>query len=180
MSRIGNKIIPIPAGVTVSVKDSVVSVKGPKGTMTVSVNPGIAVEVKDGHVHVTRPDDLQQTKENHGTVRAHINNAITGVTTGFVKKLEIVGIGYRGVLRGADLVLSIGFSHEVVITPDAGAKIIVVDPTNVTIEGMDRQAVGQTAARIRMVREPEPYQGKGIKYKGEHIIRKEGKRAGKK
>ncbi len=180
MSRIGNKVIPVPAGVTITQKDGIVTVKGPKGSLDVALESGCTIELSEGHVHVKRPNDDQQTRENHGTVRALIHNAIVGVTVGFKKQLEIVGIGFKGQLQGQNLLLNIGYSHDVVIVPDKGAKIIVVDPTNITVEGADRQAVGQTAARIRACREPEPYQGKGIKYKGEHIIRKEGKRAGKK
>jgi len=180
MSRIGNKIIEIPAGVTVDIKDNNITVKGPKGTLTNTFNPHITYKVEGNHLTVCRPDDSIAMKTIHGTTRALLHNMVVGVSEGFKKKLEIVGIGYRAAMRGENLVLNIGYSHEVVITPDPGAKITTPSQTEVLVEGADRQAVGQTAARIRAVRKPEPYKGKGIKYENEFILRKEGKRAGKK
>lgn len=177
MSRIGLKIVEIPAGVKIEEVNKVLKISGPKGALEVAIPEHIKYEIKDNHLHFTRDNEEKQTKQNHGTVRANVHNAIVGVDKGYSKQLEIVGIGYRASLRGANLVLNIGYSHEVVITPDAGVKIVVPDPLKITVEGISRQAVGQTAARIRAVRRPEPYQGKGIHYKGEHIIRKEGKRA---
>lgn len=180
MSRIGHKVINIPAGTTVDVNTNVVTVKGPKGELTTTFNPMFTYEINGTELTVKRPNDLKQTKALHGTTRALLHNMVVGVSEGFKKTLIIVGIGYRAQMRGNDLVLNIGYSHEVVITPEAGVKITCTSATELVVEGCDRQAVGQTAARIRAVREPEPYNGKGIMFKDEHIIRKEGKRAGKK
>lgn len=180
MSRIGHKVINIPAGTTVDVNGNVLTVKGPKGELTQTFNPLFTYEINGTELTVKRPNDLKQTKALHGTTRALLSNMVVGVSEGFKKTLVIVGIGYRAQMRGNDLVLNIGYSHEVVITPDKGVTITCTSVTEVNVEGCDRQAVGQTAARIRAVREPEPYNGKGIMFKGEHIIRKEGKRAGKK
>ena len=180
MSRIGHKVINIPAGRTVDVNTNVVTVKGPKGELTTTFNPMFTYEINGTELTVKRPNDLKQTKALHGTTRALLHNMVVGVSEGFKKTLIIVGIGYRAQMRGNDLVLNIGYSHEVVITPEQGVKITCTSATELVVEGCDRQAVGQTAARIRAVREPEPYNGKGIMFKDEHIIRKEGKRAGKK
>ena len=180
MSRIGHKVINIPAGTTVDVNKNVVTVKGPKGALTTTFNPMFTYEINGTELTVKRPNDLKQTKALHGTTRALLHNMVVGVSEGFKKSLIIVGIGYRAQMRGNDLVLNIGYSHEVVITPEQGVKITCTSATELVVEGCDRQAVGQTAARIRAVREPEPYNGKGIMFKDEHIIRKEGKRAGKK
>jgi large subunit ribosomal protein L6 len=181
MSRIGNKSLTFPKGVALKVTDRVVEVKGPKGALSIPLPEGIDIEVDATHAHLTRPDDSKHYKQNHGTTRALIHNAIVGVSEGYEKRLEIVGIGYKAAIDpDGSLRLNIGYSHQVVITPRPGVKITAPDPTRVFVNGIDRQAVGETAANIRAVREPEPYQGKGIKYAGEHIIRKEGKRAGKK
>ncbi|MCI6358300.1 MAG: 50S ribosomal protein L6 [Erysipelotrichaceae bacterium] len=180
MSRIGNRIITIPAGVTIENNNNTVTVKGPKGTLTNTFNHHMVIKVEGEHMTVARPDDSITMKTIHGTTRALLHNMVVGVSEGFKKKLVIVGIGYRAAMRGENLVLNIGYSHEVVIEPDAGVKISTPSITEVVIEGADRQAVGQTAARIRAVRKPEPYKGKGIKYENEFILRKEGKRAGKK
>ena len=180
MSRIGNRIITIPAGVTIENNNNTVTVKGPKGTLTNTFNPHMVIKVEGEHMTVARPDDSITMKTIHGTTRALLHNMVVGVSEGFKKKLVIVGIGYRAAMRGENLVLNLGYSHEVVIEPDAGVKISTPSITEVVIEGADRQAVGQTAARIRAVRKPEPYKGKGIKYENEFILRKEGKRAGKK
>ena len=181
MSRIGKKPIVIPAGVTVTVKDgNVVEVTGPKGTLTNTFISDIKIEVNGNECVLTRPDDSIKMKTFHGTTRALLNNMVIGVSEGFKKQLEIVGIGYRAALRGKNLVLNIGYSHEVVITPLEGVTITVIDPTHLEISGADKQKVGQIASQIRAVREPEPYLGKGIKYDDEVILRKEGKRASKK
>ena len=180
MSRIGHKVINIPAGTTVDVNTNVVTVKGPKGELTTTFNPMFTYEINGTELTVKRPNDLKQTKALHGTTRALLHNMVVGVSEKKKKSLIIVGIGYRAQMRGNDLVLNIGYSHEVVITPEQGVKITCTSATELVVEGCDRQAVGQTAARIRAVREPEPYNGKGIMFKDEHIIRKEGKRAGKK
>ena len=178
MSRIGNKHITLPAGVTVAVEGACVKVSGPKGTLEVPVNHGISVEVEGTIVVCKRANDLKQTKQNHGTTRANIHNAVVGVSEGYKKSLEMRGIGYKAQLQGTNVVLWAGYSHTVTIKPNEGVKVTLVSPTEIDIEGIDKQAVGQTAARIREVRPPEPYLGKGIRYKDEHVVTKEGKRAG--
>lgn len=180
MSRIGNKIITIPAGTTVSFEGNVATVKGPKGTLTATFNENMEFHVEGDTITVKRPNDSKTMKELHGTTRANLNNMIVGVSTGFQKRLNIIGIGYRAQMRGTNLVLNIGYSHEIVVTPKDGVTISTPSATEVVVDGIDRQAVGQTAAVIRAYREPEPYNGKGIKYSDEVILRKEGKRAGKK
>ena len=180
MSRIGHKVIHIPAGTTVEVNGNTIVAKGPKGTETETFDPRFTYEINGDELRVIRSNDEKQTKALHGTTRALLHNMIVGVTEGFKKELVIVGIGYRAQMKGTYLNLFIGYSHDVLITPEPGVKITCPSATEVTVEGTNRQAVGQTAARIRAVREPEPYKGKGIMYKNEHIIRKEGKRAGKK
>lgn len=180
MSRIGNKLIHLPEGVTLEVNGNVATVKGPKGTLNVTLNHGITVEVEGNVVKVVRESDVKQIKQNHGTTRANLNNAVVGVHEGYKKVLQMEGIGYKAVMQGNDVVLSAGYSHTVTITPNEGVKIEVAMVNNkpeLTVSGIDKQAVGQTAARIREVRPPEPYLGKGIRYKGERIILKEGKRA---
>lgn len=177
MSRIGRKPIAIPSGVTLNINGSTVEVKGPKGTLTRTFDPRITVEVKENEIHVTRPDDSITMKSLHGTTRALLHNMVVGVSEGFTKKLEIVGIGYRATLRGNLLVLNMGYSHEVVITPYEGVTITCPDNTHVIVSGPDKERVGQQASEIRAVRKPEPYLGKGIKYADEVILRKEGKRA---
>ena len=178
MSRIGNKHITLPAGVTVAVEASSVKVTGPKGTLVVPVNHGISVEVEGTTVVVKRANDLKQTKQNHGTTRANIHNAVVGVSEGYKKSLEMRGIGYKAQMQGANVVLWAGYSHTVTIKPNEGVKITLPSATEIDVEGIDKQAVGQTAARIREVRRPEPYLGKGIRYKNEYVATKEGKRAG--
>ena len=177
MSRIGNKHIELPAGVTVVQEGNTAKVTGPKGTLSVSLNSGIEMKVEGNIVTFTRQNEQKQTKQNHGTVRANVHNAVVGVSEGYKKALEMRGIGYKAQLQGEDLVLWAGYSHTITIKPNAGVKIVIVDPTNISVEGIDKQAVGQTAARIREVRPPEPYLGKGIRYKGEYVATKEGKRA---
>lgn len=180
MSRIGNKLIQLPEGVTLEVNGSVVTVKGPKGSLDVTLNNGISLEIEGNIVKVLRESDAKQIKQNHGTSRANLNNAVVGVHEGYKKVLQMEGIGYKAVMQGNDVVLSAGYSHTVTIKPNEGVKIevgMVNNKPELTVSGIDKQAVGQTAARIREVRPPEPYLGKGIRYKGEHIILKEGKRA---
>ena len=177
MSRIGNKHIDLPAGVTVVQEGNKAKVSGPKGTLFVPINSGIEMKLEGTVVTFTRQNEQKQTKQNHGTVRANVHNAVVGVSQGYKKSLEMRGIGYKAQLQGNNLVLWAGYSHTVTIVPDAGVKVVIVDPTNIDVEGIDKQAVGQTAARIREVRPPEPYLGKGIRYKGEYVATKEGKRA---
>ena len=177
MSRIGLKVINLPAGVTINQANGVATVTGPKGTLTVQVPSVITVKVEGTEVHCSRANEQKHTKQLHGTVRANIADAVTGVTEGFKKELTIVGIGYRAAMRGENVVMNVGYSHEIVIKPEPTVKITCKDANNIIVEGISKQAVGQTAALIRGTREPEPYNGKGVMYKGEHIIRKEGKRA---
>ena len=178
MSRIGNKHITLPAGVSVAVEGASVKVSGPKGSLVVPVNHGISVEVEGTTVVCKRANDLKQTKQNHGTTRANIHNAVVGVSEGYKKSLEMRGIGYKAQMQGSNIVLWAGYSHTVTIKPNEGVKVTCVSPTEIDVEGIDKQAVGQTAARIREVRSPEPYLGKGIRYKDEYVATKEGKRAG--
>ena len=178
MSRIGNKHIELPAGVTVAVEGASVKVSGPKGSLVVPVNHGITAEVEGTTVVCKRANDLKQTKQNHGTTRANIHNAVVGVSEGYKKSLEMRGIGYKAQMQGENVVLWAGYSHTVTIKPNKGVKVTCVSPTEIDVEGIDKQAVGQTAARIREVRPPEPYLGKGIRYKNEYVATKEGKRAG--
>lgn len=179
MSRIGLKVINVPAGVTLKEENGVMSVTGPKGTLTVRIPEVIKVAIEGSSVKCTRTNEEKHTKQLHGTTRANLADAIEGVTNGFKKELVIVGIGYRAAMRGNDIVMNVGYSHEIVIKPEPTVKISCPSATEVVVEGLSKQAVGQTAALIRATREPEPYNGKGVMYKGEHIIRKEGKRAGK-
>lgn len=177
MSRIGNKHIELPAGVSVVEENGFAKVSGPKGTLLVSLNSGIEMKVEGNIVSFKRQNEQKQTKQNHGTVRANVHNAVVGVSEGYKKSLEMKGIGYKAQMQGNNVVLWAGYSHTITIVPDNGVTIKVVDPTNIDVEGIDKQAVGQTAARIREVRPPEPYLGKGIRYKGEYVATKEGKRA---
>lgn len=177
MSRIGLKPIVLPEGVSVEVKEHAVSVKGAKGELSVAVPANVSVEVEGGVVHCKRAGDSPDDRAQHGTVRANIANAVKGVSEGFVKELEISGIGYRCQVQGKNLVLYVGFSHPVTIAPVEGVTVTAKDETHIKVEGIDRQKVGQVAALIHDTKRPEPYGGKGIKYKGEVIIRKEGKRA---
>ena len=178
MSRIGRLPIVVPAGVDVKVDGSTVTVKGPKGTLTGTYNSKMAIELNDGHITVTRPDDTKENRALHGLTRTLIANMVAGVHTGYKKELEIVGIGYRAALQGKDLVLNVGYSHQVTMTPPEGITIEVPGPNKIVINGYDKQLVGQFASEVRGVRPPEPYKGKGIKYADEVVRRKEGK-AGK-
>ncbi len=180
MSRIGRKVIAIPAGVTVAVEaGNVVRVKGPKGELTQQIAPAISVNVEAGEIKVTRPDDQKENKAMHGLYRTLISNMVTGVTGGFIKELEIVGTGYRAQLQGTNLLLNVGYSHPVEMLPPQGISFEVPAPNKIVVKGYDKQAVGAMAANVRRVREPEPYMGKGIRYAGEVIKLKEGKAAGK-
>ena len=175
MSRIGNKPVVIPAGVTVDLKDNTVTVKGPKGELSYTFNQNISLEQREGEVVFTRPDDSKENKTIHGTTRAVFNNMVVGVTEGFQKELELIGVGYRAQLQGKNLVLNVGYSHPVEFTPEEGVEIEVPSNTKVIVKGYDKQKVGELAANIRGVRPPEPYKGKGIRYVDEFVRRKEGK-----
>ena len=177
MSRIGKLPIQIPSGVTVTVSDDhVVTVKGPKGTLAQSVNNQMGLEIKDGIMHVTRPNDLKQFRAMHGLYRALIHNMVVGVTTGFTKNLELVGVGYRAQADNpSQLTINIGFSHPVILEAPENITFETPAPTKIVIKGINKQQVGNLAADIRAIRKPEPYLGKGIKYENEHIRRKEGK-----
>jgi large subunit ribosomal protein L6 len=180
MSRIGRKPIPVPAGVEVSIQGRTVTVKGPKGELSHTVAEPIAVErAEDGSLVVHRPNDERQAKELHGLSRTLIANLIVGVTEGYRKTLEIAGTGYRVTAKGADLEFALGFSHPVLVTAPEGITFTVERPTVFHVSGIDKQQVGEVAAKIRKIRPPEPYKGKGVKYQGEVIRRKAGK-AGKK
>ena len=178
MSRIGKHPIAVPAGVEVKVDGSTVTVKGPKGTLTKEFKPSMSIVVDGGFVAVTRPDDEKENRALHGLTRTLIHNMIEGVTNGFKKELEINGVGYRAAKQGSDLVMNIGYSHQVIVPEVDGITIEVPAPNKIVISGPDKQQVGQFAAEVREKRPPEPYKGKGIKYADEHIRRKEGK-AGK-
>ena len=180
MSRVGNKVINLPEGVSINVNGTSVSVTGPKGTLTRDFSSLITINVNDKEVTVTRANDEKHTKQLHGTTRALLNGMVEGVSKGFTKQLEIKGIGYRAQLKGNDIVLNIGYSHQVTINAVEGVKFEVPSQTEINVSGIDKQKVGQIAAVIRSVREPEPYGGKGIMYKGEKVRRKVGKKAGKK
>ena len=179
MSRIGLKPIAIPAGVDFSINGNTVTVKGPNGTLTLDKHPNITVSDDGREVNVSRPDDNKENRSLHGLTRSLIANMVEGVTNGFKKVLEVNGVGYRVQLQGSNLVMNLGFSHQVIMTPPEGVKVECPSATQIIISGADKQAVGQFAAQVREKRPPEPYKGKGIKYAEEHIRRKEGK-AGKK
>ena len=179
MSRIGLKPIAIPAGVDFSINGNNVTVKGPNGTLTLDKHPNISVSVEGSEINVARPNDNKDNRALHGLTRSLIANMVEGVTNGFKKVLEVNGVGYRVQLQGSNLVMNLGYSHQVIMTPPEGVKIECPSATQIIISGADKQAVGQFAAQVREKRPPEPYKGKGIKYAEEHIRRKEGK-AGKK
>jgi large subunit ribosomal protein L6 len=178
MSRIGRLPIPIPSGVDISIDGQAVSVKGPKGTLSHVVAEPIVVERNEGVLNVTRPNDEGKVRALHGLSRTLVANMVTGVTQGYSKTLEIVGVGYRVAAKGKNLEFSLGFSHPVVIEPPEGITFRVEAPTRFVVEGIDKQLVGETAARIRKLRKPDPYKGKGVRYQGEVVRRKVGK-AGK-
>jgi len=177
MSRVGNRIISIPTGVTVSVDGNTVTVKGPKGELSTVINENITVNINENEITLTRKND--NYKNFHGTANANINNMIVGVTNGFEKKLESVGVGYRFQLKGAQLVVTAGYSHPVNVDIPAGITLEVPSNTELFVRGIDKQLVGEFAANVRKIRKPEPYKGKGIRYADEHIRRKEGKKASK-
>lgn len=179
MSRIGRLPIDIPAGVTVSVDGQDVAVKGPKGELVLTVAKPIEVKVEEGQVLVTRPDDERESRSLHGLTRTLVNNMVTGVTEGYEKKLEIVGVGYRVISKGPkQLEFALGFSHPVIVDAPEGITFNVETQTRFSVQGIDKQLVGEVAANIRKLRKPEPYKGKGVRYSGEHVRRKAGK-AGK-
>lgn len=182
MSRIGNKTITIPTGVDFSVKEgNEVTVKGPKGTLTRSFSELLEIKNEEGVVTVVRPNDEKHVKQLHGTTRALLNNMVVGVSEGFKKELDIVGIGFRANMTGNKLVLNVGYSHPVEFEIPSDLTVTVENKdTHITISGIDKQNVGEFAANVRATRKPEPYKGKGIRYTNEHIRRKEGKTAGKK
>ena len=176
MSRIGKSPIPVPAGVDVAVADRRVTVKGPKGTLERDLPGTITVRQEGAELLVERPDDERQTRAMHGLVRSLVNNMVVGVTDGFTKELEIIGVGYRATAKGADaLDLALGFSHPVVVNAPAGVTFEVPSPNRIAVKGSDKELVGQVAADIRKLRKPEPYKGKGVRYLGEHVVRKAGK-----
>src|SRR5215471_18207469 len=177
MSRIGKKPIDVPAGVIVSVDPGRVTVSGPKGELRQVVPTRIAIAQEDGSIVVTRPTERGEDRALHGLTRTLIANMVEGVTQGFEKRLEIQGVGYRAAMSGTDLELQVGYSHPVKVKPREGISFEVPVPTQVIVRGIDKQMVGQTAAEIRKVRPPEPYKGKGIRYEGEYVRRKVGKRA---
>ena len=179
MSRIGKSPIPIPSGVTVKIDGNTSVVKGPKGEHKQHVPEGLAFEEKDGQLTITRSDDTKTSRSRHGLVRALIANQVLGVTEGFEKKLEIIGVGYRAAVKGKILDLQLQFSHPVNYDIPEGITITCTDATHITVAGIDKQQVGQVAAEIRSYRKPEPYKGKGIRYVGEYVVRKAGKAAGK-
>ena len=179
MSRIGKQPVAIPSGVDVNLSGRTLTVKGPKGTLTQEVHPDVTVEINDGEVVVTRPNDERENRALHGLFRSLIAIMVVGVTDGYTRRLEIVGVGYRAALRGSNgLTLQMGFSHPVDFDAPEGISFEVPAPTRITINGIDKQVVGQVAANIRKIRKPEPYKGKGIRYEGEQVRRKSGKAAG--
>lgn len=179
MSRVGKKPIPVPGGVTVEIQGSTVRVKGPKGSIEREFRPEMRIEQQDNTLVIERPSDAKQHRAFHGLTRALLANMVEGVTTGFRRTLEIVGVGYRAEKQGNTLVLIVGYSHRVNYPEPEGITITAATPTTVVIEGIDKQRVGQVAAEIRAVRPPEPYKGKGIRYQGEQVRRKAGKAGAK-
>lgn len=179
MSRIGKKPIPVPAGVTVSIDGHTVKVKGPKGELQREFRPEIGIAQEDGQLVVTRPSDSKEHRAFHGLTRALLANMVEGVTAGFRRTLEIIGVGYRAEKKGNTLVLTVGYSHQVQYPEPSGISLSTTSPTVVVVEGIDKAMVGQVAAEIRAVRPPEPYKGKGIRYQGEQVRRKAGKAGAK-
>ena len=176
MSRIGKKSVPIPSGVTANIEGQIVKIKGPKGALQVVLPEDVTVKMDNGAVKVDPRNDTKRARSMWGTSRTLVNNLVTGVTKGYEKKLEITGVGYRAALQGKNLQISLGYSHEVLYPVPEGITIAAPKPTEITITGSDKQKVGQVAAEIRDFRPPEPYKGKGVKYAGEYIFRKEGKK----
>lgn len=178
MSRIGLRPIPVPSGVDIQLTPGHVTVKGPKGELHQDVSRALNIEQDNGNLLVNRPNDERRNRQLHGLTRTLINNMVVGVTDGYTKVLEIQGVGYRAALDGTTLVLNVGYSHPVRVEAPAGITFAVENPTRLSVSGIDKQLVGETAARIRRIRPPEPYKGKGIRYQGEYVRRKAGK-AGK-
>jgi large subunit ribosomal protein L6 len=179
MSRIGKLPVPVPAGVTISVSNGLLVVKGPKGELMQSLAGGVAVVQDAGVARVTRENESRQVRSNHGLTRALLNNMVKGVTTGFERRLDIQGVGFKSEVKGATLVLSLGFSHQIVFPFPVGISITVEKGTKLSIKGSDRQVVGETAAKLKAFRPPDAYKGKGVRYEGEHIKLKAGKTAKK-
>jgi len=179
MSRIGRKPVPVPNGVTVTVNGPAITVKGPKGELSRKLHPDMQVKVENGTVTVDRPSDEDRHRALHGLTRSLIANMVEGVTQGYKKQLEIIGVGYKAEVKPFGLQLALGYSHPVEYRAPAGIKLTAPQPTAVVIEGADKEKVGQVAAEIRALRKPEPYKGKGVKYQGEQIRRKAGKAGGK-
>jgi large subunit ribosomal protein L6 len=177
MSRIGRAPIQVPAGVDVTIDSGTVTVQGPRGQLSLQVPRDMTVTLEEDVITVTRPSDAGPHRQLHGLTRTLVANMVTGVTTGFQKKLEIVGVGYRASKKGSDLEILVGYSHPVVVTPEENIEFDVPVPTQIVVRGIDKQRVGQIAAEIRSIRKPEPYKGKGIRYEGETVRRKVGKRA---
>ncbi len=177
MSRVGKNPIILPEGVEVKVGKGKVSVKGPKGELSTNVEPALKVEVNDGQIVVSRPNDSRRFRSLHGLYRSLVANMVQGVTQGFEKKLEIVGVGYRSEMKNGRLILQLGYSHPIVFVPPEGIEVVVENQTSIAVRGINKELVGQVAAKIRSFRPPEPYKGKGIKYIDEQIRRKAGKTA---
>ena len=176
MSRVGKKIIEVPANVTVQVAEgNLVTVKGPKGELVRQFNQDMKIEVEGNILSVVRPSDSKEHRTNHGTTRALLANMVTGVSEGFSRSLELIGVGYRAQLQGTKLVLNVGYSHPVEFTPEQGLEVEVPSNTKIIVKGISKERVGALASNIRDVRPPEPYKGKGIRYEGEFVRRKEGK-----
>ena len=175
MSRIGRLPVPVPAGVDVSIDGSLVTVKGPKGALTHTVVEPISISREDGELLVTRPDDERDSRARHGLTRTLVNNMVVGVTQGYTKSMEIVGVGYRVVAKGSNLEFALGYSHPVPVEAPKGITFVVESPIRFRVEGIDKQLVGEVAANIRKLRKPDPYKGKGVRYAGEVVRRKVGK-----
>ncbi len=180
MSRIGKKPIPIPDKVTVTIDGRTITVKGSKGELKRTLPEGVTLAQEDGNIVVTRVNESRMARERHGLCRTLVANMVEGVSKGYERKLEIQGVGYRAAVQGPNLNLNMGYSHPVLIEPPAGIAFVVEGNTNVTVSGIDKELVGNTAAKVRAVRPPEPYKGKGIRYQGEKVRRKVGKTGGKK
>lgn len=176
MSRIGKKPVPLPQGVDATISGQTISVKGPKGTLTFTATDDVTITMEEGAIKVTPRGTSKRARQQWGMARSMVENLTVGVTTGFKREMELVGVGYRAAMQGKDLKLSLGYSHEVIFEVPAGITVATPKPTEIVIEGIDAQQVGQVAANIREWRKPEPYKGKGIRYKGEFIFRKEGKK----
>lgn len=179
MSRIGNRVLTIPAGVTVEVADNTITVKGSKGELNYTFDKSITISVEDGKVTITRANETKQVKSLHGTTNALVANMLTGVSEGFQKGLEAVGVGYKFAVAGNKLTVSAGYSHPIEMIVPTDLKVEGISATEISVSGIDKQKVSEFAANVRKIRQPEPYKGKGIRYKGEYVRRKEGKKAAK-